>query len=166
MGTKGREIVGTDVDELIDKLNSAFADEWLAYYQYWVGARIAEGPMRGIVAAELSEHAGEELGHAELLAERIIQLGGRPALNPDDWGKLTKCGYEAPEDPHVATLLDQNIKAERCAISVYQELMQLTEEVDPITHNLALEIMTDEVEHEDELEAIVDDMVHIKQPAG
>jgi bacterioferritin len=163
VGTKGREIVGTDLGELIEKLSSAFADEWLAYYQYWVGARIAEGPMRGIVAAELVEHAGEELGHAERLAERIIQLGGKPVLNPEDWGKLTTCGYEAPEDPYVATLLGQNIRAEQCAIKVYQELMQITKEVDPITYNLALEIMTDEVEHEDELEAIAADLAFMKQ---
>jgi len=37
MGTKGREIVGLDVDKLIELLNKALADEWLAYYQYWIG---------------------------------------------------------------------------------------------------------------------------------
>ena len=53
MGTKGREIVGLDVDDLLEMLNKALADEWLAYYQYWVGAKLAKGPMRGTVAAEL-----------------------------------------------------------------------------------------------------------------
>ncbi|HEY89612.1 MAG TPA: ferritin, partial [Thermoflexia bacterium] len=58
MGTRGRSmIVGLDVDELIVKLNKALADEWLAYYQYWIGAKVAAGPMRGAVAAELEEHA-------------------------------------------------------------------------------------------------------------
>ena len=57
MGTKGRAIVGTDVDNLIETLNAALADEWLAYYQYWVGAKVAKGPMRGTVAAELVQHA-------------------------------------------------------------------------------------------------------------
>ena len=47
MGTKGRAIVGIDVDNLIKVLNKALADEWLAYYQYWVGAKVAKGPMRG-----------------------------------------------------------------------------------------------------------------------
>nr|HPK00397.1 ferritin-like domain-containing protein [Candidatus Hydrogenedentota bacterium] len=60
MGTKGREIVGVDVPQLLEMLNKAFADEWLAYYQYWVGARVASGRMRGIIAHELEEHAGEE----------------------------------------------------------------------------------------------------------
>ena len=49
MGTKGISIVGMDVDVLIEKLNKALADEWLAYYQYWIGAKVAAGPMRGAV---------------------------------------------------------------------------------------------------------------------
>ena len=43
MGIKGREIVGMDVQELITLLNRAFADEWFAYYQYWLGAKIERG---------------------------------------------------------------------------------------------------------------------------
>ena len=43
MGTKGRQIVGMDVDELLDLLYRAFADEWLAYYQYWLGAKVSTG---------------------------------------------------------------------------------------------------------------------------
>jgi len=38
MGTKGRSIVGMDVEEVLKLLNRAFADEWVAYYQYWLGA--------------------------------------------------------------------------------------------------------------------------------
>ncbi|HOH31542.1 MAG TPA: ferritin, partial [Candidatus Hydrogenedentes bacterium] len=38
MGSKGREILGMDVDKVLDLLNKAYADEWLAYYQYWIGA--------------------------------------------------------------------------------------------------------------------------------
>jgi bacterioferritin len=120
MGTKGKEMVGMDVSKLIELLNKAFADEWLAYYQYWVGAKIVKGPMRGQVAAELEEHAGEELKHAGMLTERIIQLGGTPLLKPEDWYKLTNCGYDAPEDPAVKAILKQNIKGEQCAIDVYQ----------------------------------------------
>ena len=40
MGSKGRAIVGLDVDELLVVLNKAYADEWLAYYQYWIGAKV------------------------------------------------------------------------------------------------------------------------------
>jgi bacterioferritin len=134
----------------------------LAYYQYWVGAKVAEGPARGAVAAELEEHATEELEHAGMLAERILQLGGTPLLKPEDWYKVTNCGYEAPEDGHVEVLLEQNIKGEQCAIEAYRRLMDLTKDVDPITCSLALEIMTDEVEHEEDLEAIAQDIKLMK----
>ena len=46
MGTKGAEIVKMDAKQLVAMLNSALADEWLAYYQYWVGALVVKGPMR------------------------------------------------------------------------------------------------------------------------
>ncbi|MBN2286126.1 MAG: hypothetical protein JXI43_06740 [Tissierellales bacterium] len=158
MGTKGREIVGLDIDELLTLLNKALADEWLAYYQYWVGAKIAVGRMRGIVAGELEEHAREELEHAEKLAERIAQLGGTPLINPKQWEKETNCGYDEPGDPNTKTLVEQNIKGEQCAIEVYRNLLKMVEGKDAITAHLVLEILEDEVEHEEDLEAILEDM--------
>jgi bacterioferritin len=158
MGTKGREIVGMDVNKLIKLLNKALADEWLAYYQYWIGAKVAVGPMREAVVAELTEHAADELRHAELIADRIIQLQGTPILKPEDWYEQTNCGYEAPDDPSVRALLDQNIKGEQCAIEVYQKLLETVKDKDPITYQMVIEILRDEVEHEDDLQAIVEDM--------
>ncbi len=158
MGTKGREIVGVDVKELIKLLNKAYADEWLAYYQYTIGAVIARGPMRGVVAAELNEHAQEELGHAKMLVERIIQLGGTPLLRPEDWYKETNCGYDAPANEEVVPILKQNIKGEQCAIEVYTKLAEFVKEKDPLTYNMAIEILEDEVKHEEDLEAIVEDI--------
>jgi bacterioferritin len=158
MGTKGTEIVGVDVQGLIKLLNKALADEWLAYYQYWIGAAVAKGRMRGIIAGELMEHANEELKHAGMLVERINQLGGTPLLEPKEWYKQTNCGYDIPSDPNTKTLLQQNIKGEQCAIDVYKKLSDLVKDKDPITYNMAIEIMTEEVEHEEDLEAILEDM--------
>jgi bacterioferritin len=162
MGTRGREIVGVDVKKLVELLNKALADEWLAYYQYWIGAKVAVGPMRGSVVAELEEHASDELKHAGMLVDRIIQLGGTPILKPEDWYKMTNCGYDAPEDPSVKTLLKQNIKGEQCAIDVYQKLLGIVGGKDPVTYNMALEILEDEVEHEEDLEAIAEDIKSMK----
>jgi bacterioferritin len=158
MGTKAKEMVGTDAGKIVTLLNKAFADEWLAYYQYWVGAKVARGQMRGAVVGELEQHAGEELKHAGMLTERIIQLGGTPVLKPEEWYKLTNCGYDAPEDHAVKTLVKQNIKGEQCAIEVYKKLAEATKDKDVITYHLALEIMKDEIEHEDDLESLLDDM--------
>jgi bacterioferritin len=158
MGTKGREIVGMDVNELVKELNKALADEWLAYYQYWIGAKVAVGQMRNAVVEELEEHAKEELEHAEMLVERILQLGGTPLLDPADWYKKTNCKYEIPSDPKVKVLLEQNIRGEQCAIEVYNKLVNMTRDVDPITYNMVLEILEDEVEHEEDLEALLEDI--------
>ena len=46
MGQKGREIVKMNVDELINLLNKSLSDEWLAYYQYWIGSKVVKGPMK------------------------------------------------------------------------------------------------------------------------
>lgn len=158
MGTKAREMVGTDLKKIVTLLNKAFADEWLAYYQYWVGAKVACGQMRNAVVAELEQHAGEELKHAGMLTERIIQLGGEPILKPEDWYKMTNCGYDAPADPSVKVLLKQNIKGEQCAIETYQKLADAVKGKDTVTYHLALEIMKDELEHEEDLEALLADM--------
>ncbi len=158
MGTKGREIVGMNVDELLTMLNKAFADEWLAYYQYWLGAKIVKGPMKDAIAAELLLHAGEELAHADMLALRIIQLGGTPLISPEEWLKTTHCGYEAPTNPFVKEILAQNIHGEQCAIDVYTKLLAIVKDKDPVTYNMVLTILSQEVEHEEDLQALDEDL--------
>jgi bacterioferritin len=158
MGQKGREIVKMDVDELINILNRALADEWLAYYQYWIGAKVVKGPMKDAVIAELTLHATEELSHAELLGARIIQLGGTPVLTPEDWLKISNCGYDKPEDSYVVEILNQNIKGEQCAIKVYSELLDITRVADPVTYNMVLTILSQEVEHEEDLSSLREDL--------
>jgi bacterioferritin len=158
MGTIGKEIVGVDVEKLVTMLNKAYADEWLAYYQYWVGAKVASGRMRGIIAGELEEHATEELKHAQMLTERIATLGGSPLLNLESILKESNCGYDEPQDPNTVALLKQNIKGEQCAIKTYKKILDYVEGKDPITYHLILEILEDEVEHEEDLESILADM--------
>ena len=158
MGTRGREIVGMNVDELLKLLNRALADEWFAYYQYWLGAKVVRGPMKDAVAAELLQHATEELGHADLVANRIIQLGGKPVAEPKKWYEWSGCGYQAPDDEYVKTILDQNIEGERCAISYYNELMKKTKDTDIITYNMVITILNQEVEHEEDLQALLEDL--------
>ncbi len=166
MGLRGREMVGQGVEHILDLLNKAYASEWLAYYQYWLGAKLIKGPMKNAVAAELALHATEELAHANLLAGRIIQLGGTPVLTPEEWAKESPCAYDAPNDPYVVALLDQNIKGERCAISFYKGLMDATKEADPVTYNLALGILAQEVEHEEDLQSLREDLTLMVERGG
>jgi len=165
MGTKGREIVGEHAERIVELLNKALADEWLAYYQYWMGAKIVSGPMKDAVIAELMQHATDELRHADMVSSRIIQLGGTPVTTPRKWFDLTNCGYEEPADPFVEKILEQNVAGEQCAIGVYNALMKEVAGKDPVTYNLAVQILQDEIEHEEDLQALVEDLGYLLKRA-
>lgn len=166
MGTKGREIVGNQAERTIELLNKAFADEWLAYYQYWIGAKLVSGPMKDAAIAELMQHAADELRHADMLAMRIIQLGGTPATTPKKWLELSGCGYAEPADPFVAKILEQNISGEQCAIGAYHAIIEEIGLKDPVTYNIVTQILQDEVEHEEDLQALLEDVGYMLKGAG
>ena len=169
MGMKAKELVekgGLDVKKLITMLNKAYCDEWLAYYQYWLGARLAVGIPREHLETEMEEHANEELDHARRLAKRIIELGGTPELDPANWQKLSTCGYLPPDHPTVDDLLEQNIHAERCAIAVYEKILDYVRGKDIITGHLVRHILEEELEHEQELEDIREDLINFRHSCG
>ncbi len=151
MGEMAQKIVRLDKEELLKELNAAFAEEWLAYYQYWIGAQVMEGPMRTSIVGEFMEHANEELKHAGWLSERIIQLGGKPVLDPAEWKNVAKCKYEVPVEPYVMNLIEQNLTAERCAIARYQKICEMTFGKDYETFRVSAKILKEEIEHEQEI---------------
>lgn len=165
MGKENVEIVkkSLDVKKLIDMMNAALSEEWLAYYQYWIGASLVEGPMRPSVQKELMVHASEELEHAGLLVERIIQLEGTPVLSPEEWTKLARCKYYPPTDPYIVSVLNDNLKGERCAIVRYQEIADFTFGKDHETYKIATQILADELEHEQEIEDWLKDIQDIRK---
>jgi bacterioferritin len=159
MARRGNSIIkGIDINDIITGLNKAYADEWLAYYQYFIEAKVIKGIMKDAAIAELEQHAADELRHANLVADRILQLGGTPLLNPKDWFTHTNCGYEEPKDFDVVSILKDSIKGEQCAISVYSNLAELTRDKDIVTYDIVSQILADEVEHEEDLQALNDDI--------
>ena len=152
MGQAAQKMSKGDHKELIDILNVAYAEEWLAYYQYWIGAKLAHGPRRESITAEFEKHAGEELKHAGWIADRIIQLGGTPIIDPNEFSKVAKCKYLPPRDSFILKLVEQNLDGERCAISRYQQICEMTAGKDYVTFNLSRKIMKEEEEHEQDME--------------
>ena len=163
MGKKGVEILGVEAEKLIQMLNEALCEEWLAYYQYWIGARMMEGPMRSEIEPELLLHADQELNHAVMVVERIIQLGGTPVLTPADWMKLAKCEYEVPSDPYVEAILQQNLNGERCAIQRYKGIADFTNGKDHTTHQMVTTILNEELEHEQDIEDWIADIERMRE---
>jgi len=159
MAKRGNSIIkGIEVSEVINLLNRAYADEWLAYYQYFIEAKVVKGIMKDAALAELEQHATDELRHANLVAERILQLGGTPLLNPKDWFTHTNCGYEEPKEFDVVAILEDSIKGEQCAISTYASIAETVKDKDIVTYDLVSQILADEVEHEEDLQALFDDI--------
>lgn len=163
MGSRAVQIANLDVEKLLEVLNSALAEEWLAYYQYWIGARLMEGPMRSEVEPELLLHADQELNHAVMVVGRIIQLGGTPIIDPKDWLKHAGCAYEAPTDPYIEEILKQNLNGERCAISRYQQIAEMTNGKDYSTYQMAVTILNEELEHEEDIESWLRDIDRLKE---
>ncbi|MFA6144270.1 MAG: ferritin-like domain-containing protein [Sulfurimonas sp.] len=159
MAKRGISILkGIEAQTVIELLNKAYCDEWLAYYQYFIESKVAKGLMKDAVIAELTLHAADELRHATMLTGRIIQLGGTPVLHPSEWLTHSNCGYDAPTDPDVRAILDQAIKGEQCAITTYSSLLDIVREKDIVTYDLISQILADEVEHEEDLQSLFDDI--------
>jgi len=159
MARRGNSIIkNIEIKEIITVLNKAYADEWLAYYQYFIEAKVIKGIMKDAAIAELQQHATDELRHANMVADRILQLGGTPLLNPQEWFMHTNCGYEEPKDFDVVSILKDSIKAEQCAITVYSQLAEMTKDKDIVTYDIVSSILADEVEHEEDLQALYDDI--------
>ena len=159
MARRGNSIIkGIEISEIIDVLNKAYADEWLAYYQYFIEAKVIKGIMKDAAIAELTQHAADELRHADMVANRILQLGGTPLLHPQEWFTHSNCGYAEPKDFDVVSILEDSIKGEQCAISIYSKLAEMTRNKDIVTYDIVSEILADEVEHEEDLQALHDDI--------
>lgn len=156
LGKTGRSIVKADIKEVLSDLLKAYADEWLAHYQYWVAAQWIRGIDADTLRPILLKQSEDELKHAEKLAQRIIQLGGEPVL---DFAKLLEtsgCGYIAPpKDPtNIKQLVEDVLKSEACAIRFYDEMVRKYRDTDYVTHELFEDLLEDEVEDEEEWDKI------------
>lgn len=152
-----------DVESLISQLNAALSEEWLAYYQYWIGALVVEGAMRANVQGEFEEHAEEERKHAQMLAKRIIELEGIPVLDPKQWSELARCKYDSPQNFDSVSLLRDNVASERCAILRYQEIADFTDGKDFTTCDIVKKILAEEEEHEQDLQDYLTDIDRMKK---
>ena len=144
MAKMARSIAGKDVDKVIEALNKALADEWLAYMQYWFAEKLVN---ERAVRKALDEVSKEELEHATELTERIVQLGGTPIANPKEFDSKSNCGYAAPSED-VQKVLNDSVKGEGCAINVYNSILKMTKDSDPVTYQVVLHILQEEEEHE------------------
>jgi bacterioferritin len=154
MGRKGREIVKADLKEVIKDLTTAYSDEWLAHYQYWLTSKWIKGIDADALKTVLEKQSTDELGHAGKLADRIMQLGGKPVAHPSQLIEKCGCGYkEPPEDgTNLKQVIQDVLTAEACAIEFYNKMAEKYRATDLVTHEIFEDLLKDEVDDEEEWE--------------
>ena len=133
---------------VMEKLNESLATEWVCVLRYMRHYFTASGMLADSVKAEFLEHAQQEQAHADLIAERIVQLGGEPDLNPDTLTKRSHAEYK--EGKNLKDMVRENLVAERIAIDSYRELIEFIGDKDTTTKRMLMQILAEEEEHADE----------------
>jgi len=130
-------------------LNEALATEIVCVLRYRRHHFMARGIHAKSTAEEFLLHSNEEQGHADQIAERIVQLGGEPDFAPD--GLTSRSHAEYVAGGSLLEMIKEDLVAERIAIDSYRELIQYLGNQDPTTSHMLKEILTVEEEHADEL---------------
>lgn len=130
-------------------LNIALATELVCVLRYRHHYFVARGLNSEPIAQEFLTHSNEELGHADRIAQRIVQLGGIPDLNPSGLAGRSHAEYVTPSS--LTDMIRENLVAERIAIESYREMITFFGERDPTTRAMLEAILAVEEEHADEL---------------
>ena len=144
---------GADPKKVVAVLNEALATEIVCVLRYKRHYFMAQGIHAQAVAQEFLEHANEEQGHADRIAERITQLGGAPDFNPE--GLATRSHSEYVEGNSLIDMIREDLVAERVAIESYGEIVRFLGDRDITTRRLMEEILENEEQHADNLNKLL-----------
>lgn len=147
-----------DVEKTADILNQALATEIVCVLRYMHHYFMATGVHGKSVAAEFKEHADSERGHADAIAERIQQLGGKTDFNPKSL--LERSVSQYVEGETLADMIKEDLIAERIVIEVYSEMIRYFGTNDPTTRRMIEWILQDEEEHASDLS----DLLYVVDP--
>ncbi len=138
-----------DRERVIQMLNEALATEIVCTLRYRRHYYMATGIHAQAVAEQFLEHANEEQGHADRIAERITQIGGAPNFNPE--GLATRSHAEYIEGDTLVDMIREDLVAERIASESYAEIVRFLGDGDITSRRIMEEILENEEEHADEL---------------
>jgi bacterioferritin len=148
------ETYGADVGRVIDVLNEVLATELICVLRYKRHYYMAQGVHGPTVAAEFLEHANDEQRHADLAAQRIVQLGGEPDLNPAVLAERSHTEYVPGGS--LRDMIEEDLVAERIAISTYAEIARWLGDADATTRRLMEQLLAEEEEHADDLRSLLE----------
>jgi bacterioferritin len=142
-------------DNVVRLLNDALATELVCVLRYKRHYFTAHGMASPRVAEEFLDHANAEAGHADSIAERIVQLGGEPDFAPDTLQQRSHADYDASTD--LRAMVRANLVAERVAVETYRQMINLIGDKDPTTRRLLEAVLRDEEEHAEDMKDLLDE---------
>jgi bacterioferritin len=145
-----------DRQRVIDVLNEVLATEIVCTLRYKSHFYQARGINSEPVAAEFAAHAAEEQSHADMVCERITQLGGDPDLNPAGLAERSHSEYRGGNT--LVELVKEDLVAERVAVETYSEIIRWLGEDDPTSRRMMETILAKEEEHANDLLDLIDRM--------
>ena len=145
-----------DRETVVKLLNEALATEIVCVLRYKRHYFMATGIHAEGVAAEFLEHANDEQGHADQIAQRIVQLQGEPNFNPE--GLLMRSHAEYVEGTTLTEMIKEDLVAERIAIDSYREMISFFGNDDPTSRRMLEGILAVEEEHADDLVSLLENM--------
>ena len=110
---------------------------------------MAAGISSEAVTAEFLQYVTEEQPHADRIAQRIVQLGGKPNLSPE--GLLNRSHSEDVEGKSLVEMITEDLITERIAIDSYREMVAYVGTDDSTTRRLLEGILANEEEHAEDL---------------
>jgi bacterioferritin len=143
-----------DRETVIKILNDVVATEIVCVLRYKRHYYMAAGIHAQSVAQEFLEHATEEQGHADLAAQRIVQLGGEPDLNPA--GLAMRSHSQYMEGGSLVEMIQENLVAERIAVESYGEIIRYLGSDDPTTRIMIETILAKEEEHAEDMKTLLE----------
>lgn len=144
---------GADRETVIKLLNEALATEIVCVLRYKRHYYMAQGIHSASVAQEFLEHANQETEHADMIAERIVQLGGEPDFNPIGIAERSHAEYVEGHD--LIDMIQEDLVAERIAIDSYRGIIQFLGDGDSTSRRIMETILAVEEEHADDLMSLL-----------
>lgn len=147
-----------DPRRVVALLNRLRSTEIVTWLQYKHDAYVAVGLNMPGVKDEFEEHAEAELKHADLLAERIQQLGGDPVHDPKEIAELSaQLGIQVQEAATLSEMVAHNLAWEQKQVCVYRDAVRELGFDDPTSRRVLEKILAETEEHATELQNLLDE---------
>jgi bacterioferritin len=133
-------------EAIVDLLKTAYFMELETVMNYVTNSINPDGVRAQEVKENIEEDIQEELGHAQQFAARIKELYGVVPGSLEF--KASQDTLQPPDDQvDVVHVIKGVIDAEDGAIQHYTRIVEETEEVDPVTQDMVIDILHDEQGH-------------------